>query len=99
MVLIRYVLFLVDVLAGAFEATIGWIIDISSSLYLNVGRKVVVRLVRESLERLMGLLQMGQRYLVHLRRTFQYRLYYQKVTDPMTARYRELKRRKSQSRD
>jgi hypothetical protein len=92
MALIRYVLFIVEILAGAFEAVISWIVKLSGSLYSSVGQKMLVRLVRENLERVKRLLQVGQRYLQHVRRTLQYRLHYQKVTDPMTARYRELRR-------
>jgi hypothetical protein len=92
MPLIGYVLFIVETLAGAFEAAIAWIVQISSSLYSSVGQKMLVRLVRENLESVKRLLQVGQRYLEHVRRTLQYRLYYQKVTDPMTARYRKLRR-------
>jgi hypothetical protein len=91
--LIRHVLFLVNVLVGAFEKTIGWIVGMKDSLYLICGPKIVVELVLEALDSAGKVLRAGKRYLEQVGRTLRYRQYFEAVVQPMRTRYRELKRK------
>jgi hypothetical protein len=91
--LIRQVLYLVNVLVGAFEKTIGWIVGVMGSLYLFCGHKIVVKLALEILESASKVLRAGKRYLEQVDRTLRYRLYFEAVVQPMRTRYRELKRK------
>ena len=90
---IKNALYLVNVLVRAFERAIGWILGLMDSLVVTYGRRIVVEMVLESLAWIDRLLQFGKRYLERVRRTLRYRLYFEAVTQPMRARYRELKRR------
>ena len=91
--LIKYVLYLVNVLVGAFECTIGWVVDLMDSLGVLYGPRIVAKLVLETLEWIDQLLMVGKRYLERVVKTLRYRLYFEAVTGPMRKRYRELKRR------
>jgi len=91
--LIKYGLYIVNVLVTAFERTIGWVVGVMDSLVVICGRRVVVELILEILDWIDGLLVLGKRYLERVRKTLRYRLYFESVTGPMRIRYRELKRR------
>jgi hypothetical protein len=91
--LIKHVLYLVNVLVRVFERTIGWVIGLMDSIGLFRSRRVVVELVLETLEWIDRLLLLGKRYLERVGKTLRYRLYFEAVTRPMRSRYRELKRR------
>jgi len=91
--LIKNVLYLVNVLVRAFERTIGWVVGVTDSLGVVCGRRIVVELVLEALDWIDRLLLVGKRYLERVRTTLRYRLYFEAVTGPMRTRYRELKRR------
>jgi len=91
--LIKYGLYILNVLVTAFERTIGWVVGVMDSLVVICGRRVVVELILEILDWIDGLLVLGKRYLERVRKTLRYRLYFESVTGPMRIRYRELKRR------
>jgi len=91
--LIKYGLYIVNVLVTAFERTIGWVVGVMDSLVVICGRRVVVELILEILDWIDRLLVLGKRYLERVRKTLRYRLYFESVTGPMRIRYRELKRR------
>jgi hypothetical protein len=91
--LIKNVLYLVNVLVRAFERTIGWVVGVTDSLGVVYGRRIVVELVLEALDWIDRLLLVGKRYFEQVRTTLRYRLYFEAVTGPMRTRYRELKRR------
>jgi hypothetical protein len=91
--LVKHILYLVTVLVGAFERTIGGIVGIMDSLVVIRGRRIVVELILEALEWIDRLLLAGKRYLEGVRTILRYRLYFEAVTGPMRTRYRELKRR------
>ena len=91
--LIRHVLFLVNLLVRAFEKVIDWIVEVMDSLYIIGGRKIVLRLVFEVLGWVDHTLLVGKRYLEQVRKTLQYRLHFESVVQPMRNYYRELKRR------
>lgn len=91
--LIKYCLYLVNVLVRAFERAIGWVVGLVDSLGVISGRRIVVELVLETLEWIDRLLLVGKRYLERVGKTLSYRLYFEAVTGPMRTRYRELKRR------
>ncbi|UCF99375.1 MAG: hypothetical protein JSV89_07505 [Spirochaetaceae bacterium] len=90
--LIKHVLYLVNVFVRAFERTIGWVVGVMDSLSVICGRRIVVDLVLELLEWIDQLLEVGKRYLERVSKTLRYRLYFEAVTRPMQTRYRELKR-------
>ena len=91
--LIKYGLYILNVLVTAFERTIGWVVGVMDSLVVICGRRVVVELILETLDWIDRLLVLGKRYLERVRKTLRYRLYFESVTGPMRIRYRELKRR------
>ena len=91
--LYKYTMYLVNVLVRAIERAIGWIVGLMDSLILNCGRRLVVEIVLETLAWIDRLLVAGKRYLEGVRRTLRYRLYFEAVTRPMSARYRDLKKR------
>jgi hypothetical protein len=91
--LIKHVLYLVNVLVEAFEYTIGWIVGVVDSLGVICGRRIVVDLLLKALKWIDLLLVVGKRYLEQVRKTLRYRLYFEAVTGPMRIRYRELRRR------
>lgn len=91
--LIRYVLFLVNVLVRAFEKTIDWIVDVTDSIWRIGGPRNVVRLIFAALGWVDRLLFVGNRYLKQVRRSLQYRLHFESVVRPMRNYYRELKRK------
>ncbi len=90
--LIRHVLYLINVLVGAFERVIDWVVGVMESLCLIRGRKVVLTLFFEILEAVDRLLLLGKRYLEQVRKSLRYRMYFEAVTHPMRARYRQLKK-------
>ena len=90
--LIRHVLYLVNVLVRAFERSIGWVVGVMESLFLIRGRRMVLTLFFKILEAVDRLLLVGKRYLEQVRKTLRYRLYFETVTRPMRARYKELKK-------
>ena len=89
----KYGLYLVNALVRAFERTIGWVVGVIDSLVLTYGRRLVVERILEILQAIDRLLVVGKRYLIQVRKTMRYRLYFEAVTGPMRARYRELRRR------
>jgi hypothetical protein len=62
------------------------------SLFLIRGRRMVLTLFFKILEAVDRLLLVGKRYLEQVRKTLRYRLYFEVVTRPMRARYKELKK-------
>jgi hypothetical protein len=91
--LIKYCLYLVDILVGIFQRTIDGIVRLTNSLVVVYGRRLAVRLVLEILDGTDRLLMVGSRYLERVGTTLRYRLYFEAVTGPMRERYRQLKRR------
>ena len=91
--LVKYALYLVNVLVRAFERIIRWVVGVMDSLGVIHGRRIVVEFVLEILEWIDRLLIVGKRYLERVRKTLRYRLYFEAVTGPMGSRYRDLKRR------
>ena len=89
----KYGLYLVNALVRAFERTIGWVVGVMDHLVLLHGRRLAVEWVLVILRTIDGLLLVGKRYLIQVRRTMRYRLYFEAVTGPMRERYRELRRR------
>ena len=89
----KYGLYLVNVIVRAFERAIGWVVGIMDSLHVFHGPRIVMELAFEILESIDGLLMVGKRYLVRVRQTIRYRLYFEALTAPMRTRYRELRRR------
>jgi len=89
----KYGLYLVNALVRAFEHTIGWVVGVIDTLVLTYGRRLVVERILEILQAIDRLLVVGKRYLIQVRKTMRYRLYFEAVTGPMRARYRELRRR------
>ena len=89
----KYGLYLVNALVRAFERTIGWVVGVTDCLILNRHRRLVVERVLKILQTIDGLLLVGKRYLIQVRRTMRYRLHFEAVTGPMRERYRELRRR------
>jgi hypothetical protein len=89
----KYGLYLVNALVGAFERTIAWVVGVMDRLVLHYGRRLVVERILEILQTIDGLLLLGKRYLIQVRRTMRYRLHFEAVTGPMRERYRELRRR------
>ena len=89
----KYGLYLVNALVRSFERTIGWVVGVMDRLVLNYGRRLVVKRILEILQTIDGLLLVGKRYLIQVRRTMRYRLHFEAVTGPMRERYRELRRR------
>jgi len=90
--LVRHVLYLVNVLVRAFERAIGWVVGVMDSLFLIRGRRMVLTLFFKILEAVDGLLLVGKRYLEQVRTSLRYRMYFDAVTRPMRARYKELKK-------
>lgn len=90
--LVRHVLYLVNVLVRAFERVIGWVVGVMDSLFLIRGRRMVLTLFFKILETVDGLLLVGKRYLEQVRTSLRYRMYFDAVTRPMRARYKELKK-------
>ena len=90
--LVKYGLYLANILVRVFERTIGWVVGIMDSLVVVYGRRLVVKWVLESLGSIDRLLQAGKRYFERVRMVMRYRLYFEAVTGPMRRRYRELKR-------
>jgi hypothetical protein len=88
----KYTMYLVNILVEAIERAIGWVVGLMDSLILTCGRKILVEIVLQTLGWIDRLLVSGKRYLEGVRRTLRYRLYFEAVTRPMSARYRELKR-------
>ena len=74
--LIRHVLYLVNVLVGAFEEAIAWVVGTMDSLCLVHGRRIVLTLFFEILGTVDRLLLVGKRYLEQVRKTLRYRLYF-----------------------
>jgi hypothetical protein len=91
--LVKYGLYLVNVLVRTCERIIGRCVGVMDSLGVIHAPRIVRELVFEILEIIDMLLLVGKRYLVRVRTTMRYRLYFETVTGPMRARYRELKRR------
>ena len=91
--LIKYGLYLVNVLVRAFESTIGWVVGVMDSLGVIRGPRIVMERALQIFESLDGLLAVGKGYLEQVRKTLRYRLYFEAVTGPMRTRYKELKRR------
>jgi hypothetical protein len=91
--LIRYGLYLVEILVGIFERTIDGIVGLTNSLVLVYGRRLAVRTAVKILNVVDRSLTVGSLYLERVGTTLRYRLYFEAVTDPMRARYRKLKRR------
>ena len=89
----KYGLYLVNALVGVCERTIGWVVGAMNYLVLIYGRQLVVEWLLEVLQSIDDLLLVGRRYLIQVRRTVRYRLYFEAVTQPMRERYRELRRR------
>jgi hypothetical protein len=92
--LIKHLLYLVNVLVRAFEAAIGWVVGVMDSLFVIHGRRMVLTLFFKILEVVDRLLLLGKRYLEQVRKTLRYRLYFEAVTHPMRARHRQLKKGK-----
>ena len=90
--LVRHVLYLVNVLVRAVERAIGWVVGVMDSLFLIRGRRMVLTLFFKILEAVDGLLLVGKRYLEQVRTSLRYRMYFDAVTRPMRARYKELKK-------
>jgi hypothetical protein len=91
--LIKYGLYLVNILVRTFEQIIGQIVGVMDCHGVIRGPKHVRELALGLLESIDSLLLVGKRYLVQVRKTMRYRLYFEAVTAPMRTRYRELKRR------
>ena len=91
--LVKYALYLVNILVRAFERTIGWVLGVIDFLGVIHGRRIVVGFVLEVFEWIDRLLMVGKQYLERVRKTLRYRLYFEAVTGPMRSRYRDLKRR------
>lgn len=91
--LIRHVAYLVNVLVAAFKDAIAWIVGMKDSLCLAYGRRALVEPMFEILEYVNRLLRVGERYLEGVGDRLKYRSYFETVTRPMRARYRELKKR------
>ena len=89
----KYGLYLVNALVSSFERTIGWVVGVMDRLVLSYGRRLVVKRILEILQTIDGLLLVGKRYLIQVRRTMRYRLHFEAVTGPVRERYRELRRR------
>jgi hypothetical protein len=92
-VLVKYGLYLVNVLVAAFERAISRVVGVMDTLGVIRSPRIAVDLVLEILELIDRLLLLGKRYLERVRRTMRYRLYFEAVTGPMRTRYRELKRK------
>lgn len=91
--LIKHLLYLVNVLVGAFDAAIAWVVGVMESLRLIRGsRRMVVTSFIRILRVVDRLLLIGNRYFRQVRKTLRYRLYFESVTQPMRTRYKELKR-------
>jgi hypothetical protein len=90
--LIRHLLYLVNVLVRAYEAAMGWVVGVTDSLRLIRGRRMIVTSFLQILRAVDRLLLVGKRYLEQVRKTLRYRLYFESVTQPMRARYKQLKR-------
>ena len=91
--LVKYALYLVNILVRAFERTIGWVVGEMDSLGVIHAPRIVLELVLKILGSVDRLLIVGKRYLERVRKTLRYRLYFEAVTGPMRRRYRDLKRR------
>jgi len=91
--LIKHLLYLVNVLVRAFEGAIGWVVGVIESFPLIRGRRRIVISFLQILRAVDRLLLVGKRYLEKVRSTLRYRLYFESVTQPMRARYKQLKRR------
>ncbi len=90
--LVRHVLYLVNVLVRAFERAIGWVVGVMDSLFLIRGRRMVLTLFFDALKYVDRWLLVGKRYLEQVRTSLRYRMYFDAVTRPMRARYKELKK-------
>jgi len=90
--LVRHVLYLVNVLVRAFERAIGWVVGVMDSLFLIRGRRMVLTLFFKIFEAVDRWLLVGKRYLEQVRTSLRYRMYFDAVTRPMRARYKELKK-------
>ncbi|MCK5008307.1 MAG: hypothetical protein KAR73_13030 [Spirochaetales bacterium] len=90
--LVRHVLYLINVLVRTFERAIGWVVGVMDSIRLICSRRIVVGLFFDVLEYVDRWLLVGKRYLEQVRTSLRYRLYFEAVTRPMRARYKELKK-------
>jgi hypothetical protein len=90
--LIKHLLYLVNVLVRAFEGAIGWVMGVMESLRLIRGCRMIVISFLQIFRAVDRLLLVGKRYLEQVRGTLRYRLYFESVTRPMRARYKQLKR-------
>jgi hypothetical protein len=90
--LIRHLLYLVNVLVRAFERAIRWVAGVMDSLYLVRGYRMVLTLFFQILRAVDRLLLVVKLYLEQVRKTLRYRLYFEAVTHPMRARYKQLKK-------
>ena len=89
---VPHIVYLANSLVRTLERAIGWIVELTESLYSICGRKFAVRLLCEILDGVESLLLVGKRYLERVRKTLQYRLYFETVIQPMRKRYKQLKR-------
>jgi len=90
--LVRHVLYLVNILVRAFERAIGWVVGLRDSLCSICTRRSVLILFFDIFRYVDRWLLTGKRYLEQVHTSLRYRLYFDAVTRPMRARYKELKK-------
>ena len=90
--LVRHVLYLVNVLVRAFERAIGWVVGIRDSLCLVCSRRSALILFFGVFKYVNRWLLVRKRYLEQVRLSLRYRMYFDAITRPMRARYKELKK-------
>jgi hypothetical protein len=90
---VKMSLYLVNVLVRAFNRTIDWFVGATESPAVIRYPRIIRKLITNVLEAVDRVLLVGRRYLVRVRKTMKYRLYFEAVTEPMRCRYRESKRK------
>ena len=91
--LIKGMFYLVNLMISGFDRAVGSIMDFMDSLYRTYGQRVTREWFFIVLKTGDRLLLVGKQYLKQVRTRLKYRLYFEAVTKPMSAYYKELNRR------
>jgi hypothetical protein len=91
--LVKAVLYLVNLIMRGLDRAALWVVDVMDSLYRLYRNTVVRRFFYALLDTMERLIAAGRGYLDQVRQTLRYRLYFDSVTGPMKAYYRRLRRR------
>ncbi len=91
--LVKAVLYLVNLMMRGLDRAALWVVDVMDSLYRLYRNTVVRRFFYALLDTVERLIAAGRGYLEQVRQTLRYRLYFDSVTGPMKAYYRRLRRR------